>query len=144
MPCSSTTAVETGDELTTMAKTEPARFVQVTLSPKGLIKEIIDKNKPHLLPERESQAPKTANLSLEGEHYEWNLSKYFNTGVPLTQFYKSQMPVAANRQNANHRNTARLTVPELIKLDCGHWGGYKRWQEFDGEGDGPQREFGLI
>lgn len=123
---------------------EKARIVGITLSEKGLMKEITDEKKPHVLPERQSKLPKDHELPLDGEQYEWNLSKYFDTGIPITHFFATYLAVAANATNPYHRNTAKLNVPELIKLDCGHWGGYKRWREFDGEAGGPQREFGLI
>jgi hypothetical protein len=105
-----------------------------------MIKEIKDTETPWSPTNRSSE-----ELPLDGEHYEWNLAKFEETGVPVMHLYTSRQSVATNTKGEkNHRNTVGLHVPELIKLDCGHWGGYKRRREFQGEDGGRQREFGII
>src|SRR6185436_12386663 len=117
-----------------------ARVVSVSMKPNGLSKQILDTQTPWSLDDRSPD-----DLPLDGEHYEWQLSKYEETGVPIMQLYTSKQSVATNtKSEKNHRNTVGLMLPELIKLDAGHWGGYKRRREFEDEDGGRQREFGII
>lgn len=124
------------------------RRLTITLDEKGVIKTVHD---PSLTPTLRLTGIKfrsgtsDEDLPLEGEQYEWDLSKYSETGVDLLHLYTSRVQFATNVMgNGKHRNTIGLHVPKLIKLDCGHWGAYKRHREFKGEAGGPQREFGMI
>lgn len=126
---------------------EYAREVKVFLHDNGVIKDIDDPEAPGVFG---GKWDIDQELPLDGEQYEWTLEPYKQTGVDILHLYRSEHQVAANAEGLpSHRNTVGLKIPELIKLDCGHWGGYKRWREFpgsdnDGKALGRQREFGLI
>ena len=89
-----------------------ARVVSVSLKQNGLIKQITDTQTPWSLDDRSPE-----DLPLDGEQYEWDLSKYEESGVPIMHLYTSRQSVATNtKSEKNHRNTVGLQLPELIKL----------------------------
>ncbi len=120
-----------------------AREVKVTLTKDGVIKAVSDEQKPHFFGKKGQR--EVQRLPLHGEHFEWDLEEYLQSGIPMLDYYTLQQNVASNRKGQlKHRNTVGLKLPILVKLDCGHWGATKRWREFDNDPEGPQREFGLI
>jgi hypothetical protein len=119
-----------------------ARDVFVTLYKDGRLKHIKDKEGPHLIFERGKY--QKAGLPLDGEHFEWMLSEYERTGVPITSLYRAYGHMAPNEQNSKDLNTVKIDLPKLVKLDCGLWAAYKVDREYKGKDGGPQRDFGLI
>ncbi len=126
---------------------QKARQVKVTLYKDGRIRNTHDdpKETPHLFFERGKYTP--AHLPLDGEHFEWVLSEYGQTGVPVTSLYRAYAHMAPNENsNKDNRNSVKSRPLGLVKLDCGLWAAYKVDREYhiEGASERPQREFGLI
>ncbi|MHC4437111.1 MAG: hypothetical protein ACYS3S_07120 [Planctomycetota bacterium] len=126
-----------------MAECKPARDVRVTLYKDGRIKNVHDREMLRFFWEPKGRMK--ANVPLDGEHFEWDLSEYTRSGVPLGNIYKAYAQMASNDRGVpDNRNTAKIKPLTLIKLDCGLWAAYKIHREYEGKDGGPQRDFGIV
>ena len=132
-------------------KATEARDVYVNLNGKGQVKSVHDKTREavtmgKVLPKKVTgkARPAKPNVPLDGEHFEWTLAEYERTGVPIGRLYAAQAEVALNDESVTDTNTLKVDLPKLVRLDCGLWGAYKYWREYQGQDGNPQRDFGLI
>lgn len=101
-----------------------ARIVKVKIDSSGKISGVSD-------PDAARPVLEGPDLPLKGIHYGWYLKDYLEKGVDMSNCYATDASVASNPRNVvDHLNTAGLAQLELIKLDCGYWGAYKRRREY--------------
>jgi len=101
-----------------------ARIVKVKVDSSGKISGVSD-------PDAARPILGGPELPVEGIHYGWCLKDYLTKGVDMSNCYATDASVASNPKNkVDHLNTAGLAQLELIKLDCGYWGAYKRRREY--------------
>ncbi|HUO10729.1 MAG TPA: hypothetical protein VM008_20680 [Phycisphaerae bacterium] len=68
---------------------------------------------------------------VHGAMYGWDLEPYLKKGVDIGGLFASDVHVSTNdSSDTKDQHTLALVAPRLVKLDVGHWGGYKRWREF--------------
>jgi hypothetical protein len=68
---------------------------------------------------------------VHGAMYGWDLEPYLKKGIDIGGLFASDVHVSTNdSSDTTDQHTLALVAPRLVKLDVGHWGGYKRWREF--------------
>jgi hypothetical protein len=132
-----------------MSSTYEAREVTVSLTDQGTLDQVDDPARGNRV-RSQGAGTTTAELVLSGEHYGFNLAPYLEQGISLGQAFSGNYAAATNKQGSgSSSNNLALRPPELLKVDAGYWGAYKRWREFpngdsDGIEAGKQREFAAI
>lgn len=126
-----------------------AREVTVSLTDKGILDQVDDAARGNIV-RSDGAGTTTAELKLADAHYGFRLEKYLEEGIALGNAFSGNYAAATSKQgDANSSNNLALRPPELLKIDAGYWGAYKRWREFpNGDSDGiklgRQREFAAI
>ena len=110
-----------------MADNYEAADVLVEVDATGRIKKVTDGD-------GNSKSLDDDCFPVHGAMYGWDLEPYLKKGVDIAGLFASDVDVSANdADDATDQHTLGLVAPRLVKLDVGHWGGYKRWREYPPE-----------
>ena len=107
-----------------MADSYEAADVLVEVDGTGRIKKVTDGD-------GNSKSLDDDCFPVHGVMYGWDLEPYLKKGIDIAGLFASDVDVSANdKSDSTDQHTLGLVAPRLVKLDVGHWGGYKRWREF--------------